>query len=222
MITGERYSMDDAGDWAQEHKPPSPMQTHKRARELAVDLAGGLVWGFFAAAYLSVALRARDYLMIGLFLFYALVACFMVVRRPARRKVVWWESVLAWLCVFIPIAGMRPARGGWVVPGLTMQSFGLIGVILALSSLGRSFGIAAADRGLVTTGLYRYVRHPVYAAELVFNAGWVVSNPSWRNLAVLALMMTTQVMRIFREETLIAGYGSYAGQVRWRLFPGIW
>ena len=200
----------------------SPEGMRKNGSELLVDLAGSAVWGFFGAVYLSLALRGGDHLDVGLFLFYLLVACFMLVRRPVKRKVVWWENALAWLCVFVPIAGMRPAPGGWAVPGLAMQSLGLIGLIVALSSLGKSFGIAPADRGLVTNGLYRFVRHPVYASELVFNTGYLVANPSWRNLIALALMMVTQVFRILREESIIADYGSYAGQVRWRWLPGIW
>ncbi|OGO04673.1 MAG: hypothetical protein A2Y73_05760 [Chloroflexi bacterium RBG_13_56_8] len=201
---------------------PLPTQALKRGRDLVVDLAGSALWGFFGAAYLSLALRGGDYLDVGLFLFYLLAACFMVIRRPAQRKVAWWENVLAWLCVFIPIAGLRPAAGGWEISGLVFQSLGLLGLVAALSSLKHSFGIAPADRGLVTTGLYRYVRHPIYASELVFNAGYLISNPSWRNLGVLLLMVATQVARILREEKIISGYALYADQVRWRCLPGIW
>jgi len=128
--------------------------------------------------------------------------------------------------VFLPIVLLRP-----VVPGLKpflsfwggiVQALALAGIILALISLGRSFGIAPADRGLVTTGLYRWIRHPLYAMETWFYVGFLVANPAWRNLAGLLLGLAVHVIRIRREERILSGYESYAGDVRWRLLPLVW
>ena len=217
----EQYcSSDLKQSYVEESTKRSPAR--KQGQHLLMDLAASVLWGFFAAAYLSSVLGGRDILGVGLFLFYMLVTCFMVLRQPALRTGVWWENTLAWTSAFLPMAGMRPSAGGWIVPGLIVQALGLVGLIIALSSLGRSFGIAPADRGLVTTGLYRYVRHPLYATELLCNSGYVMANPSWRNLIILGLMLATQVIRILREERILANYASYAGRVRWRLLPGIW
>ena len=56
----------------------------------------------------------------------------------------------------------------------------LVGVVLATGavlSLGRSLGIEAANRGVQTHGLYRFVRHPIYAAYLPLMGGYLRAIP---------------------------------------------
>ena len=53
-------------------------------------------------------------------------------------------------------------------------------------ALGRSFGIVAANRGVVSSGPYRLVRHPIYLGYLVTHAGFLLSNMSARNVLVYA------------------------------------
>jgi protein-S-isoprenylcysteine O-methyltransferase Ste14 len=84
------------------------------------------------------------------------------------------------------------------------------------------------ERGhhLITTGPYRYVRHPGYAAApfLFIGSGLVLG--SW--LAVrLGLFMILPILRraaledrILHEQ--LEGYAAYSQKVRYRLFPGVW
>jgi hypothetical protein len=119
----------------------------------------------------------------------------------------------------------HPTPGAWGLDGPPLPSskgWAWQGMLAGLWSLGRSFGIAPADRGLVTRGLYRMIRHPMYASELVFNAGFLLANPSWTNALALLLIAGTQIARIVREERVIGDYSDYAARVRWRLIPGIW
>lgn len=48
---------------------------------------------------------------------------------------------------------------------------------LALFDLGSSFGVSPANRGAVRTGLYRYIRHPVYSGYMISEFGFVLLNP---------------------------------------------
>jgi protein-S-isoprenylcysteine O-methyltransferase Ste14 len=84
------------------------------------------------------------------------------------------------------------------------------------------------ERGqkVVTSGPYRYMRHPMYAGALLFFLGAPLLLGSWWGLAVAPLMVVVLGIRaVLEERTLIAeleGYGDYAARVRYRLVPGVW
>ncbi len=110
-----------------------------------------------------------------------------------------------------------------VTPAATaIQVVGLLAWTASLVALGRSLGIAPADRGLRERGPYAIVRHPVYASELVFWAGFALAAPQLLTGIVLVTWWGLQVVRILHEERLIDGYGEYKTRVRWRVIPGLW
>ena len=71
-------------------------------------------------------------------------------------------------------------------------------------------------------GPYRYIRHPMYLGELVSLCGGLFGNLSAWNVILIAVLLLSLLYRIQREELVIHGYSCYAGQVRWRLIPGVW
>lgn len=96
--------------------------------------------------------------------------------------------------------------------------------IFSKASLGFSFGLAPANRGIQQRGAYRFVRHPIYASYLVAHIGFILSFFSFFNLLVLCFNWMCQFIRIFEEEKILRkdpGYIIYARKVRWRLVPGI-
>jgi protein-S-isoprenylcysteine O-methyltransferase Ste14 len=103
-----------------------------------------------------------------------------------------------------------------------IQAAGVIGWAVALSTLGRSFGVVPADRGLVRHGPYRFIRHPIYAFETLFFIGYLAAVPTPRTFIVIAVWAVLQVVRIIREERIIGGYDEYRQGVRWRLIPFVW
>lgn len=195
----------------------------RRIMAFVADILGSALWMFFAILHLRSALES-DYpcSSYALFGFYGLVAMLMLVRRPARHVASMPTQLIGWLSAALPMAGLRASAGGQGAPAFLLQGVGAVGLILAVLSLGKSFGIAPADRGLCTGGMYRFVRHPLYASELIFNLGYVWGNPSWRNAIVVLLMLGSQIVRIHYEERILEGYSAYAGRVRWRLVPGLW
>jgi protein-S-isoprenylcysteine O-methyltransferase Ste14 len=194
----------------------------KRGKELVLDVAVSAVWLVYAGGYLRRAIDTRDPLGLGLMVFYTLVAVFFVLREPNRKECSKWETVLAVGAVFLPMLLLRPTGSGASVAGSVIQGVALLGILVALVSLGRSFGIAPADRGLVTSGLYRWIRHPLYATETLFYVGFLVSNPSWRNAIGFVMSLAVHVLRIHLEERILEGYEGYARNVRWRMMPFVW
>jgi protein-S-isoprenylcysteine O-methyltransferase Ste14 len=193
----------------------------KSGRELFWDLVLTGGWGFYAAAFLKRLLDGGGLVQLGQVAAVTIFAGLFLLRRPAQRAGSTWETCLALVGTFLPVAA-RPASGDLYWVGEIIQVIGLTGMVAAALSLGRSFGIAPADRGLRTTGLYAYLRHPLYAMEISFFVGYMVANPSWRNLTVLIADATLQVLRIICEERILRDYASYAARVRWRLLPLIW
>jgi protein-S-isoprenylcysteine O-methyltransferase Ste14 len=92
-------------------------------------------------------------------------------------------------------------------------------------ALRRSFGFAAADRGLVQRGPYALVRHPIYASYVLLQFGYLLQSISPRNLAVVAVATAFNVGRVRAEERILANnpqHAAYRTRVRWCLIPGVW
>ena len=151
-----------------------------------------------------------------------------LIRRPARlvsRRLDDW--LLAFAGTFAGVLfrpdGQHPAWGLWT--GTVLQLIGAGIAVASLVTLGRSFGFAAADRGVVTRGPYTLVRHPMYAAYLFLQSGYLLQSLSVRNAAVLLFGILANAGRAIAEERLLvnnAEYVAYGRNVRRRMVPGIW
>ena len=91
--------------------------------------------------------------------------------------------------------------------------------------LGRSFSILPQARALVTSGPYRYVRHPLYAAEQIAVLGVMLQFQQPWSFAIMILSFALQFPRMHFEEQLLSGrYPSYRAYMAHtaRLIPGIY
>jgi protein-S-isoprenylcysteine O-methyltransferase Ste14 len=84
------------------------------------------------------------------------------------------------------------------------------------------------ERGhkVITTGPYRYVRHPMYAGALLLFVGVPLWLGSWWGLLLGVLASLLMAARAVLEERTLAreldGYEAYRRTVRWRLVPYLW
>ncbi len=108
-----------------------------------------------------------------------------------------------------------------IVLGLLIDFF-----VLKENSYGSSTIQIVEGQSVISTGLYAYVRHPMYGGALVMMIGVPLALGSWWGLVVLALLMPVLVWRILDEEKLLKddlpGYSAYAQKVRYRLVPYLW
>lgn len=117
--------------------------------------------------------------------------------------------------------------GTQLVPEWVSQAFVLSGAVIALLAkafLGRSFGIVPANRGVKHSGVYRIVRHPMYAGYIVSHIGFLLLFFSAHNVMIYIAVWIALWLRARAEEQFLeadAEYRSYREKVRYRLIPGI-
>jgi len=157
----------------------------------------------------------------------ALVVALTLVRRPAGVVDRTWRArTLTMFSTFCPPL-LRPVAVAALGPeSLTVMisAVGLMIVVLGKISLGRSFGLTPANRGVVCSGVYRFVRHPIYLGYLITHVGFLIAYPAGWNLAVLVAADVALMLRAICEErtlALDASYRAYMGRVRWRIIPGL-
>lgn len=84
------------------------------------------------------------------------------------------------------------------------------------------------ERGqtVISTGPYQYVRHPMYAAMILFFLGTPLLLDSWLGVPLGVLVMPILAWRTVLEEGVLRqelpGYAAYMTRVKYRLIPYVW
>jgi protein-S-isoprenylcysteine O-methyltransferase Ste14 len=212
--------------------PPAgvALATSSQVRQAADLLARAAIVVLFT---LMAVRFATDFLetgrITGLFLLLseALVVVLTVVRRSAlavdrsfRARVLTGVSVLG-----PPL--LAPGTAAALAPEsltVALSCAGLAIVIAGKVTLGRSFALLPANRGIVSSGLYRVVRHPIYMGYLVSHLAFLVASPTLWNIAALLVADGALLARAVCEEQTLAkdpSYQAYQSRVRWRVAPGL-
>jgi protein-S-isoprenylcysteine O-methyltransferase Ste14 len=163
-------------------------------------------------------------------------------RTMQQENIKPWDKRLAvWLglsgVLVLMVAGLD-SRFDWSPAfGTPVKTLSLV-VMLAGYALGsyalienRFFSSTVRiqfERGhrVVSSGPYRWVRHPGYAgALLTYLATPLFLDASWALLPTGLIMVLTVVRTALEDRVLqdeLEGYRAYAGRVRYRLLPGVW
>ena len=140
--------------------------------------------------------------------------------------------------------------GHWVIAGLDIgrlhfsdtvpRAVQVIGLVVMAAGMMNNVWTAVAnpfassvvriqtDRGhhVITSGPYRFVRHPMYLGGILIFFGGAFALGSWLSFAPLAVLLVLGVRRTLMEDAYLkdnlAGYAEYAQRVRSRLVPGLW
>jgi len=203
------------------------MKGVQRILHWPVNIFLALLWSnFIFAAYHRW--TAGGEINIGLVMVNTLFMVFFLTRRESLKTA---SRFLDW---FIPIATvvfsltLRPyPAGNDLLSGISsiIQSLGILGIIVSLLSLGRSFGIIPANRNVKRNGAYRFIRHPLYAGEIIFFLGFLTGNLNIYNTFAVLAVIAAHFWRMGAEEELLSSdelYREYSGHVRYRLIPGVY
>jgi protein-S-isoprenylcysteine O-methyltransferase Ste14 len=150
----------------------------------------------------------------------ASVVWLLLTRNQASQESPWIIQAAAWASAFLPFAFQLHGPDKWWA--LLLAIVGIVIKLWAMWTLGKSFSIAPADRGLVTRGPYQLVRHPMYAAALITTIGATINHLNVWNYIVWLVLVLSIIGRIVYEEQLLAGYQEYKQKVRWRIVPLVW
>jgi protein-S-isoprenylcysteine O-methyltransferase Ste14 len=152
---------------------------------------------------------------------------FVIIRNPfkdiSKRPLDWVATLLAtygFLMVTPTNVTLLPEAAGWFI--VIAYLGGTLVQIGAKLSLGRSFGLIPANRGVKTRGLYALIRHPMYSGYLLGHLCFLSMNLSWYNAVIFSLVWTSMFYRMKAEERVLLrdpAYQDYAQRVRFRLIP---
>jgi protein-S-isoprenylcysteine O-methyltransferase Ste14 len=205
----------------------APSRGVRRLRLIAGNALGGAFAVYLLRPNLEFFLRTGHPIGLLFVIQEGWVAVVFLIRRApettSRRPLDWVAAYGGWFASFL----VRPDGSNLLsgVPvGFGLQMLGLLLWAWAFSRLARSFGIVPADRGLVTSGPYAVVRHPLYSAYLLGGVGYLIQSMSVWNVAVDVFTVSWQLVRIRAEERHLDGgdYAAYRAHVPWRLCPGLW
>ncbi len=159
---------------------------------------------------------------------------------PIQRAQSPWDRVfmlgaLIAFCAWIVFMGWRwrGAAGGNPPAWLQGVGFILIAACMGLSGLtfaANSFAAPVvklqAGQTVASHGPYRFVRHPMYAAALLFFVGVPLLLGVWLGLLATPFLAFGLGLRAVGEERVLreglAGYADYASRVRYRFVPLVW
>lgn len=163
-------------------------------------------------------------------------------RSRVGANVKAWDKVLLTLYTvaligLLVVAALDAGRFRWTEMPVAVQALGVLGIIpcgiwllwvTKTNAYLSRFARIQDDRGqqVVTTGPYRYVRHPMYAAIIPFVLCVALILGSWWALLPGAVITVLFVIRTALEDRMLQeelpGYQEYARRVRYRLLPGVW
>lgn len=179
-----------------------------------------------APALHVAAVVARTAALMVLVLFAALT---LVRSRPVARS----QGLTPRLAAIVGVAVLfglaflerAPPVLGFEIASAVMIAVSGLASCYVLLWLGRSFSTMPEARKLVTSGPYRFVRHPLYAAEELAVLGVLLQYRSAAALLLVAVQIALQLTRMRYEEGVLSRafpeYGTYSASAA-RLIPGVY
>jgi protein-S-isoprenylcysteine O-methyltransferase Ste14 len=146
---------------------------------------------------------------------------------------------LAWVGFLVPLIWVvspafsfaeYPLRTGPLVAGLACLATGLWLFFRSHADLGTNWSVTLElrqEHRLVSQGVYRAIRHPMYSALILYSAGQALVIPNWvAGFSYLIALTLLIAVRLGAEEKMMAEhfgdeYAAYSARTK-RFVPGIW
>jgi protein-S-isoprenylcysteine O-methyltransferase Ste14 len=123
-----------------------------------------------------------------------------------------WSTVPAWVC--------------WLGDVLVAVGLGVAILVVIQNSYAAATVTVETGQKVVSSGVYKYVRHPMYVGNVIMMLGIPLALGSYWGLVFVIPGTMVLVFRILDEEKLLTqelrGYREYMQRVRYRLVPHVW
>lgn len=201
------------------------MIVYLKRYEIIANILLGIVWAIFAYRQLGAFFATENWAFALFCISESVQAFFFIFRSKAKEvssKPFAWAVALGgtWASLSLVPGGVVLWQGG---PALLV--FGVMLQVASTLSLNRSFAIVASLRNVKTRGMYRLIRHPMYASYSISLLGYLLFNASMFNLFCFTATLIYFYFRIEEEEKFLNSdklYNAYCQKVRFRLIPLIY
>ncbi len=131
-----------------------------------------------------------------------------------------------WVIPFLlisPILGEAHtgANWTWLTVAIAMHT---VGIAIMLTADAQKFFTLKQQTGLITSGMFRYIRHPNYLGEMMIYGAYAVVTWHWIPWAILAwVWIGLFLVNIIMKERSMSRYPEWADYRKrsWYLMPGI-
>jgi protein-S-isoprenylcysteine O-methyltransferase Ste14 len=204
-----------------------PQSTRERAADIGARVLSGVLFVLLSMNLVRDFLATRRLTGLLLLVSEALVVVLIVFRRRAVQVD---RSTSARLITVVSMIGpplLRAGQEAALVPDLLTALVSTVGLALVIAgkvTLGRSFGLVPANRGVVVGGPYLMMRHPIYTGYVISHLAFLAAHPTVRNIVLIVAADTALVVRALLEERTLTGdpqYRDYCQRVGWHLVPGV-
>ena len=126
-------------------------------------------------------------------------------------------------------------RFGWsdVPPSLVLLSdlliflgYTMVFFVFKQNSYASRIVEVEKNQEVISTGLYGFIRHPMYTGIIIMFIPTTIALGSWWGLIPVATIPVALVLRILNEEEVLGkelpGYKDYCRKIRYRLIPFVW
>jgi protein-S-isoprenylcysteine O-methyltransferase Ste14 len=109
---------------------------------------------------------------------------------------------------------------------LVAISLAIVFVVFKKNSFASGVVQVEKEQRVISTGLYAYIRHPMYAGAGLLLIATPLALGSWWGIPVGLMLCAVIVVRLFDEERRLAadlsGYEEYRRKVPYRIVPKVW
>ncbi|HUW93738.1 MAG TPA: isoprenylcysteine carboxylmethyltransferase family protein [Bacteroidales bacterium] len=146
------------------------------------------------------------------YLVLSIIVCLSAILIPGL------DHRYGWSAVPLPVAAVSTV--------IMMSGYLMFFIVMKQNTYASRVVEIQDEQKLIDTGLYSFVRHPMYLAATILYLFIPLVLGSFYGLIAAVFIPMLLIIRIMNEEKVLVnglkGYDEYMKKVKYRLFPGIW